>query len=52
MMVYVDGAVMVTATVVMFWFLASHARLTRVEGAVMLCAYISYVAARYTYALA
>lgn len=51
-MVYADGAVMVAATAVMLWFLASHARLTRGEAAIMLCAYVGYVAARYAYALA
>ena len=48
-LVYADGAVMVTATVLMLWFLASHARLTRGEAAVMLCAYVGYLGARFAF---
>lgn len=49
--VYVDGIVMIAATAAMLWFITSHARLTRGEAAIMLSAYIGYVALRYTFAL-
>ncbi len=49
--VIVDNSVMIAATAVMLWFLATHARLTRGEAGLMLIAYIGYVAARYVYAL-
>jgi cation:H+ antiporter len=51
-MVWVDGPVMIAATGVMLYFLASGQRLTRPEAAAMLAAYVAYVAARYVYALA
>lgn len=50
-MVAVDGPVMVAATAVMLVFLATHARLNRIEAAIMLAAYVGYVSARYVYAL-
>ena len=51
-MVLVDGPVMVAATGVMLVFLATGARLNRIEAGLMLIAYTAYIAARYAYALA
>lgn len=50
-LVYLDGSVMILATAIMLWFLASRKRLTRGEAALMLCGYIGYITARYMYAL-
>jgi cation:H+ antiporter len=51
-MVSVDGPVMIAATAVMLLFLATGARLNRVEAGVMLAAYVAYISTRYFYALA
>lgn len=50
-MVYADGLVMIGATIVMMFFLATHARLTRGEAAIMLLAYVAYIGARYMFEL-
>lgn len=50
-LVYIDGTIMIIATTMMLWFLASRARLTRIEAGAMLCGYITYVICRYAFAL-
>jgi cation:H+ antiporter len=48
-MVWFDGPVMIAATAVMLAFLATGARLIRLEGGLMLAAYFAYIAARAAY---
>jgi cation:H+ antiporter len=50
-LVYIDGLVMLAATAMMFRFLLSHARLSRIEAAIMLASYAAYVVGRYAYSL-
>ena len=50
-LVYADGTMMVVSTAAMLLFLATGARLNRIEAAIMLGAYITYVSARYTFAM-
>jgi cation:H+ antiporter len=48
-MVWLDGPVMIAATLAMLMFLATGARLVRWEGAVMVAAFAIYVGGRYAY---
>ena len=50
-MVWLDGPIMILATVVMVYFVSSGTGLTRSEATVLLLSYISYIVLRYAYAV-
>lgn len=50
-MVWLDGPVMIAATLVMIYFVSSGGGLNRIEATTLILCYFGYVALRYAYAL-